>query len=65
MRSITVFAVAMLCLRAALPAEPPVAGDAAKLYEQSRRDSRFFADAEKLKPEIRATSDGKSFLLVW
>lgn len=53
------------CIHTALAAEPPLTGDAAKLYEQSRKDARFFADAENLKPEVRATSDGKSFCLVW
>lgn len=45
--------------------ETPLKGGAAKLYEQAEKTGRFFADAVKLKPEIRATSDGKSFLLVW
>jgi hypothetical protein len=53
-----------LCLHTARAAEPPLTGDAAKLYEQSRKDARFFADAERLNPEVRATSDGKSFCLV-
>ncbi len=48
-----------------LSAEPPLSGDAAKLWEQSRKDARFFSAAERLKPEVRATSDGRSFALVW
>ena len=49
----------------ARPAEFPLKGDAARLYEQAHDTGRFFADAAKLNPEIRPTSDGKSYLLIW
>jgi hypothetical protein len=46
-------------------AESPLNGDAANLYRQAQDSGRFFADAARLKPEIRATSDGKSYVLIW
>ena len=54
-----------LYIHTANAAEPQLTGDAGKLYEQSRKGARFFADSEKLNPEVRATSDGKSFCLLW
>jgi hypothetical protein len=45
-------------------AQTPLTGHAAELYAQAQ-GGRFFADAAKLKPEIVATSDGQSFLVVW
>jgi hypothetical protein len=46
-------------------AQTPLAGDAARLYQQAESDGRFFAEAARLNPEIRPASDGKSFYLVW
>lgn len=46
-------------------AEAQLVGDAAKLYQNARDTGRFFADAVKLKPEVRPTSDGRSYCLVW
>lgn len=45
-------------------ARAQLAGHAAELYRQAQ-GGRFYADAEKLKPEILPTSDGQSFLVVW
>jgi hypothetical protein len=46
-------------VKPALPSAP------ARILQQARESSRFFADAERLKPELRATADGKSFVLIW
>lgn len=35
------------------------------LYQNARDTGRFFAEAAKLKPEVRPTSDGRSYCLVW
>jgi hypothetical protein len=40
-------------------------GRPAELYQQARDTGRWFSTAEKLHPEVRPTSDGKSFYLVW
>lgn len=45
-------------------AEPALTGAAADLYAKART-GRWFANAEKLHPDVRPTSDGKSFLVVW
>ena len=42
---------------------PSLPAEAARIYQQARDTGRFFADAEKLAPEIRVTSDGKSYAL--
>ena len=39
--------------------------EAAGLYQKAQETGRFFATAAKLNPEIRPTTDGKSFLLIW
>ena len=39
-------------------------GAAAELYRQAQ-SGHWFADAEKLHPEILPTSDGQSFIVVW
>lgn len=39
-------------------------GPAAKLYRKAQ-GGRWHADAEKLHPDVVATSDGRSFLVVW
>lgn len=43
----------------------PLKGRAADLYAQCRQEGRFFQQAEKLHPEIRPTTDGRSFFLIW
>ncbi len=51
---------------AAAGAEPtPLSGSAAALYQKALDTGRFGAQARKLDPEVRATSDGRSFYLVW
>ena len=45
-------------------ADAPLTGHAALLYRQAQGGHRF-ADAEKLHPAIRPTSDQQSFLVVW
>jgi predicted esterase len=40
-------------------------GPAAKLYQQAQDTGHWFAGAARLNPEIRPTSDGKSFFVVW
>lgn len=45
-------------------AEPPLTGQAAALYRQAQR-GHWFADSEKLQPNIQPTSDGRSFFLIW
>lgn len=45
-------------------AQTNLIGHAAALYKQAQ-GGKWFAAAEKLKPEILPTSDGKSFFTVW
>jgi hypothetical protein len=45
--------------------DPHLTGDAAKLYKQAEDNGRFSAAAARLKPEIRPTSDNKSFVVIW
>ena len=45
-------------------AQPQLTGQAAALYGQAR-GGRWFADSEKLKPDVRPTTDGKSFFVIW
>ncbi|HEU4391345.1 MAG TPA: hypothetical protein VFV34_26335 [Blastocatellia bacterium] len=47
-----------------LQAQVPLSGRSAALYRQAQ-GGRWFADAAKLKPELLATSDGQSFIVVW
>lgn len=54
-----------LAASCAQPADSPLTGAAATLYRQARETGHLAADAAKLKPEVRPTSDGKSFLLIW
>jgi hypothetical protein len=42
----------------------PLAGHAERLYKKAK-DGHFYKDAMKLSPEIRPTSDGKSFVAIW
>lgn len=64
MRIATTLAITILAA-AAHAADPALTGGAAKIYEQARTGSRFFSDAAKLKPDIRATSDNRSYSLIW
>ncbi len=60
------FLVLLVCFvpSSLLAAEPPLAGAAAELYRKARA-GHWFTDAEKLRPDLLPTSDGKSFLVVW
>lgn len=42
----------------------PLTGHAGDLYKKAK-DGHFYKDAQKLSPEIRPTSDGKSFVAIW
>lgn len=64
MRIAATFAIAFLAA-AAHAIEPALTSGAARIYEQARTDSRFFANASKLKPDVRPTTDGRSYLLIW
>lgn len=65
MRLLRILAMSALAAVSSLAADFPADSAAARLYDQARDTGRRFAEAENLKPEIRATSGGKSFLLVW
>lgn len=41
-----------------------LSGPAAQLYRQAQ-GGRWFADADKLQPEILPTADGRSFVVLW
>lgn len=62
--------IAALCILAAVAlasaalAETPLTGPAGELYRKAQ-SGRFFADAVRLGPDVRPTSDGRSFLVVW
>ena len=43
----------------------PLSGHAASLYRQAKETGRFFDQAQRLHPEVRPTSDGQSFSLIW
>lgn len=59
-----IFAGALFSLLPCAQAQTPLAGHAAKLFQQAQ-GGKWFATAAKLKPEILPTSDGQSFLTVW
>ena len=42
----------------------PLTGNAAEVYRRAQ-SGRWFAESEKLSPEIIPTSDGQSFIVVW
>jgi hypothetical protein len=46
-------------------AEPHLTGQAAKLFQQAKDTGHFYAAAAKLNPDIRPTSEGKSFVVIW
>lgn len=61
----TLFTAAVLVATTAVAyGQTPLTGDAQSLYQQAQQ-GRFYSHAEKLKPELISTSDGKSFLVVW
>lgn len=46
-------------------ADSSLSGTAASLYRKAKDESRWFAKAEALHTEVRPTSDGMSFFVVW
>jgi len=52
-------------LSSTVSAQTPLEGSALKLYQQAKDRGRWSSEAEKLKPEICPTSDGKSFFVRW
>lgn len=66
LRSAILFCTNFVAIQLAIAEEKtPLSGDAAKLYQQAHDTGRYSAAASRLKPEIRPTSDGKSYVLVW
>jgi hypothetical protein len=62
MKAVYLFALAGLAQFAA--AQTNLTGEAAALWRKAE-GGKFYATAARLKPEVLATSDGRSFLTVW
>ncbi len=55
----------LLLLTRSVLAQESLTGPAAALFGQAREQGRFYAGAERLRPELRPTSDGRSFVAIW
>jgi len=64
MRLVVLLVAAFVIAPHTFGADPALSGHSAKLYEQAK-SGKWFADAAKLKPEIAATSDSESFIVIW
>ncbi len=60
----TIFIVLMLSWQPLSANQLSLNGHAAEIYRQAQ-SGRWFADAEKLNPDILSTSNGESFIVVW
>ncbi len=60
----TIFIVLMLSWQSLSASQVTLTGHAAEVYRRAQ-GGRWFADAEKLNPDILPTSDGQSFIVAW
>lgn len=60
----TLFIVLMLSWQSLSASPVALTGNAAEVYRRAQ-SGRWFAESEKLSPEIIPTSDGQSFIVVW